>query len=232
MKSATNYGKYIDKYGATGISYEDLGYKLSSDFNDKKPITREVALSMQTDLFKEMKDGGKSLLMKGGNDYTLPYADLITDVWTYAKLYNIEDYSIPFYEIALHGLKEYTGSSLNISDDYQKSLLYCVETGAGLNYTVMKAEVSELKDSTYTGYYGANYDAWKNNIVTDVKKIESDLGSTADQFIVGHKILSEGVTQTEYENGVKVIVNYSFLDYDSDGIKVGARDYIVIGGGK
>ena len=47
---------------------------------------------------------------------------------------------------------------------------------------------------------------------------------TADEYIVER---ANGVTATEYENGVRVLVNYNAVDYTDGGLTVPARSYIV-----
>ena len=49
----------------------------------------------------------------------------------------------------------------------------------------------------------------KENIIADCKQISDLLSKVSDTSIEQHTILSEGVNQTEFENGVTVIVNYT-----------------------
>ena len=46
-----------------------------------------------------------------------------------------------------------------------------------------------------------------------------------DKTIVDHKEVKKNVTLTEYDNGVKVYVNYTDADVTVDGIKVSAKNF-------
>ena len=232
ITSVEKYVSKIAKYGTSNIAFEDLGYRINSDYNPKKAVTRQMALEMQVEEFASLNENGSGLILKGGNDYTLKYADVVTDMWIESKMYNIEDRSIPFYQMAVHGLVDYTGTALNLSDDYETSLLRSIETGAGLYFTVMSEPVSSLADTEYTEYYGAEYDLWKDTIISLNDEVQEALGSVYNQYITNHENVTSTVTMTEYEDGTKVIVNYGYSDYTYDGYVVSARDYIVIGGDK
>lgn len=232
LTSLNKFVSAIEGYGAENIAFNDYGYTLSSDYNPKKTVTREESMELQTEALAGLVDSGNGIMIQGGNDYALQYADIVTDMWIDSKLYNIENESVPFYQIALHGLVDYTGTALNLADDYETTLLRSLETGAGVYFTVMEEEVSALGDSEYTNYYGANYDMWRDTIVSLVDTLNSDLGHVYNQFIVDHRSIAAGVTLTEYEDGTQVIVNYNYTDYTYEGNTVAARDYIVIGGDK
>lgn len=232
LTSLNKYVSTISGYGASNIAFNDYGYTLSSDYNPKNTVTRAESMQMQEDAFKDLAEAGNGIMIQGGNDYALEYADIVTDMWIDSKMYNIENESVPFYQIALHGLVNYTGTALNMADDYETTLLRSLETGAGIYFTVMQEDVSTLGDSEYTYYYGANYSMWRDTIVSLTDAMNSELGHVYDQFIVNHCSLTNGVTLTEYEDGTQVIVNYNYTDYEYEGNTVAARDYIVIGGDK
>ena len=218
-------------YGADGVALEDIGYKLNSDFNPKKLVTREQSMEMQMNAMKDISAGSK-LITKGGNDYSLAASNVVTDVWLESKLYNIEDASVPFFSIAIHGLVDYTGTAINLSNDYKTSILNSVENGAGLYYSVMSEGVDKLSESEYTNLYGADYSKWSETITEDVNRIRGDLNCVASEFVKDHTIITKDVRCVEYENGVSVIVNYGYDDYDYNGTTVKARDFVVIGGDK
>lgn len=52
----------------------------------------------------------------------------------------------------------------------------------------------------------------------------------ANQFIVGHTRLAEGVYQTTYEDGTRVVVNYSTQPYTAGPVSVPAQGFMVVRG--
>ena len=126
----------------------------------------------------------------------------------------------------------YTGKPVNLANDWQTELLRCAEYGAGLNFTFMAEDAKILQDSLHSSYYGSTFAYWKEDAAKIINDYQAAMDGLNAQRIIGHAILAENVTCTEYENGAKVFVNYGDEDYEADGIAVTARSYIVTGGEK
>lgn len=223
IKSMADYAK---KTG-TGVGYEDVGYLLSGDYNLKRLVSRADSARMQTEALAKVKAEGTKILLPAGNQYVLPYVDLITDMALEGKNYLILDYQIPFYQIAIHGLTSYTGSAMNLSGDPEQVLLKSAESGAGLNFTYFAASSDVLQDTEYMEFYGADYSRWKKIGLEYYERYKKEMAGLNDQFITDHKFLSKDVTATTYENGTVVYVNYGVTDYAENGLKIPARDYLV-----
>lgn len=224
------YAKEIARFGAKGIAFEDIGKILSADYNRKNLVSREKAKKLQMERLKELSSQGYNIMIHSGNIYAVPYADFIVNVNLATKGYNIIDEEIPFYEIALHGLISYAGSPINISPNYYEDLLKTVETGAGLYFSFMAADIFALRDSRYTNYYSSDFNERKDDAINLYYKMKTDLGHIYNQFITDHQKLAKGVYMTEYEDGTQVIVNYNERAYTHKGKEIPAKDYIVEGG--
>jgi hypothetical protein len=213
------------KYGV-GASFENDGRDLSSDFYRKNPHSRESVSRLQEDRFKGL-DSTK-VMINMGNDYAVPYVDVVTRMDLRGSEYTILDEYIPFYQLALHGYIDYTGDPINICGNAQDELLYSAEYGAGLSYTIMRESAFILQKTLYTEYYGSEFDSCHQDIVDTYKRYNSELGHTFNQEMTGHQKLTETVSCTEYDDGTKVYVNYGYEPYSADGVTVPARDYLVV----
>ena len=59
-------------------------------------------------------------------------------------------------------------------------------------------------------------------------RYNKELGHTFNQRIIDHKMITDKLTCTEYEDGTKVYVNYSYDEVITpEGDKVPLRDYFV-----
>ena len=212
---------------AAGVAFRDIGNLLSADYYVNNTVSREQVKRMNVETLKEAVDQGLKIAIKEGNDYAVPYVDLITDMNLTGNSYAIIDERIPFYQIALHGIKNYTGEAVNLAGDYITALLECAEYGAGLNFSVMKADTTVVQDSAYSCYTSAGYDRWKDRIIPMVNRYQTEMTGLNQQRIVGHDRLDAEVTVTTYEDGTRVYVNYGTVAYDAEGIQVPARDYLV-----
>ncbi len=230
LENMDSYAKEIAEYGVKNIAFRDIGEVLSADYDYKKGVSREKAMSLQVAKLSELEQEGYDMMINSGNMYAVPYADFIVNVNLSTKGYNLLDQEIPFYEIVLHGLVPYAGTPLNLAADYEKALLKTVETGAGLYYTFMAADSFELQDSRYTRYFSADFDEWSEDTRALYQKMKNDFGHLYNQYITGHEQLAKGVYKTEYEDGTQVIVNYNESAYAHNGKEIPAKDYIVEGG--
>ncbi len=224
-KMSDNLSAEAIKYGV-GASFENDGRDLSSDFYKKKPYSREAVSKLQEARFKNL-DSTK-VMINMGNDYAVPYVDVVTNMDLRGSEYTILDEYVPFYQLALHGYIDYTGEPINICGNSQDEILYAAEYGAGLSYTVMKESAYALQKTLYTQYYGSEFASCHQDIVDTYSRYNNELGHVFNQEMTGHEALTDSVTCTEYEDGTKVYVNYSYDDYNAGGVNVPARDYKVV----
>lgn len=219
-------------YGSTGVSFTDIGNLLSADYNPKNYTSRQSVLKLQQETLAGIKESGTLVSLKGGNDYVLPYVDQITNMQLGGNDYLIIDEEIPFYQIAIHGLVEYAGTSVNLSSDVNKTVLESAKTGANLSFSFMYEDISILQESNYRQYYGAQFDLWKDKAQAIYERYYDEMSGLANQYIIGYEQIFDGLTVTEYEDGTKVYVNETNYDQTVYDVTVGAKDYYVEKGGK
>ena len=165
-----------------------------------------------------------------GNDYAVPYVDVVTEMDLRGSEYTILDEYIPFYQLALHGYIDYTGKPINICGNSEEAILSAAEYGAGLSYTIMKESAFILQKTLYTEYYGSEFDSCHKDIVDTYNRYNSELGHTFNQEMSSHEKLTETVSCTGYEDGTKVYVNYGNDEFSDGRNTVPARDYLVVRG--
>jgi len=221
-----NLIKFAKDYNAN-ISLRNTGHLLNSDFNPKELYTREMIIAQQREDLEKTVNGGTKVIINNGNDYAVEYADIITNMDISDTNTAIIDYDIPFYQIALHGKVNYTGDPINMAENFDFEILKSAEYGAGLSFQVMGCSSSRLQDTYYTNFYGADFDLWKDRIATIYSEYSKAFDGLFDKKITNHYLASDKVRVTEYENGAKVYVNYSYDDETVDGITLAARSYLV-----
>jgi hypothetical protein len=216
------------KYGAYGISFQDVGRDLSSDFYRSNPYSREDALVDQSQRLASIKDSGGNIMINAGNIYAAVYSDVITQMDLKGSEYTIIDEYVPFYELAIHGYITYTGNPVNICGTEQDEILESVAYGAGLSYSVMAEDVEALQKTLYPQYYGSSFESVHDRMIETYTRFNNELGHVFNQEMTGHVNLNENVSCTEYKDGTKVYVNFGYTDYSENGVNVPARDYVVV----
>lgn len=226
-KSADLALKNAKKYGVN-VSYQDNGYLLSADYNPDRRVSRAAAKNNQTQKMQEIKDAGLSVMVNAGNDYSLKYADFITNMSLHGNEYAILDATVPFYEIVMHGYKNYAGLPVNLGYEQEQIILESAECGAGLFFVFMEASEEAIQESDFTEYYSANFDSWKERLPELYDDYNKNMAPVCNSLISNHEYLTNSVTVTSYENGYKVYVNFGNVDYADDKVLVPARQYRVV----
>ena len=222
-----NLSKAATKYGAN-VSFQDVGKDLSSDYWRKKYTSRQKAMEDQVAKLTEISNTDQKIMINSGNAYAMPYADFITSMDLKGSEYTILDGCIPFYQIAIHGYKDYTGEPINVCGNQEEELLTCAEYGAGLNFTFMKESSFTLQKTLYSKYYGSDFDEWEEEFKSIYSRYNSEMGHVFNQTIKNHIMINNDVRATIYEDGTTVYVNYGYEAFNYKGVKIPARDYLVV----
>ena len=236
-KYYSNIAKDYKSFGASGLSVSTLGSDLSSDHNDKYAFTREESKDSISDLLETMKADNGSLLVDGGNAYSLKYADHILNVPLNSSENVFASESIPFVGMVLHGYKNFAGTAINLEGDYEKSVLKAIENGAS-PYFILSYQhnnTSELKSFVeFSKYYSIRYNIWLSDLVDTYNKLNDALSSVKYETITGHDIVDTRIVRVTYSNGEQFVLNYNINDYtytDEAGTEhtIPAMDYVKFG---
>ncbi|MCL2442918.1 MAG: DUF5696 domain-containing protein [Treponema sp.] len=216
-----------EKLGIQNIAFRNMGSKLAGDYHERRHISREASVKVRQQQFDKLNQSGSNILMHGGFVYSVPWANIITDMIIDDQNFGITDSSVPFLPIVLHGIVPYTGRAINLAEDYTKNLLKSVESGAGLYFSFMTEETAILQETKFRQFYANEYEKWVGDANALYQKFKADFGHLYNQFITEHVVLAHGVTITGYEDGTRVVVNSSDNDWNYNGNIIKANDYIV-----
>lgn len=227
-KNTDVFAKNAKKLGYN-ISFTDNGYLLSGDYNDNRRVSRAYVRKSQIEKMDSIRENGTSVMINGGNDYALKSTDIITNMVFHGNSYALLDKTVPFYQIALHGYKNFTGLPVNLSYEINQVLLESAETGAGLNFTFMGKTAKSIQETDFTQYFAANFDGWKDELKSVYTKYNADFSPVKNCTITDHEYLTDDVVVTTFDNGTKVYVNFGYINYVTpEGVKVASREYKVV----
>ena len=214
----------INKHKLEAINLRDIGYELNSDFDDGAEIDRHQARINAQEYMKKLSDKAE-LSVDKGSIYALPFVNKIWDIPMSGSNYHIEDYSVPFYQMAISGYVNYVAAPFNDNSDILAQFLKAVEYGAqpqfALTYKMPKG-INYYQEK----YYGYLYE----NHIDSIKELSDKYSKISDAIngssIVNHEG-SENWAVTEYENGVKLYINYSNSDLLIKGKTVSSQDILI-----
>ncbi len=210
------------------LAIGDLGHDVFADLRYNSVINQAQANALvKTTL--DMLAAESALTLNDSAASLAPMADYVTNVSRVSSDYASFCATIPFRQLALRGLTQLVGQDVNLnSRSLQYYLLQAAETGTGVKYTVTAQNPDILKSSHFEAVYAAYWEEWKDEIAKAAAACEELSASIGGQQITDHVILEENVFETTYENGVRVITNYTSQPYESaDGV-VEAGTYLLV----
>ncbi len=205
-----------------GYALNDIGSYLysdySSDFYSRTVSNKEIFAQLP------VLATSKKLMIDTGNFYAIKSADIVSEIpMAPIKANESNAYiGIPFVQMMLHGICEYSAPAMNSSENMTTSFLKSVEYGCLPNVLWYCSTYDDTLDENY--YYDKNI----NDVVALYTKANSALSTIRDARMTAHDKVQDGVYCTEYNNSIKVYVNYTDKPVTINGITVNATDCVAI----
>ena len=216
-------------YNQSNLSLGSLGSTLYSDFNNGSNFTdRQKSEELIKKALSVAQEKAGSIVVDNGNAYTYAYADKTISLPMYSSGYESTTSDVPFAQIALHGLIEYTESAHNLCDDPTIQFLRMLETGSMPYYMLTWSESTVFLDTEFNDIYSSNFYTWNETAIRDYKTLSSIFDGYCDKEITDHVIITNNVRSTTYGDDLTVVVNYGEKDYDFGGATVKAGSFIVV----
>ncbi|MGZ9585113.1 DUF5696 domain-containing protein [Paenibacillus marinisediminis] len=227
---------FLDDYkewNTGALSLRDLGEMVYSDFDPSQAVSRQGALLQATTAAEELHKQVPKLMFNGGNAYGLPYAAAVINAPERSSRMNMTDEDVPLYQIVLHGYVDLAGAPFNqggaVHD--RTALLRAAETGMNVFVDWFYADAATVKETDYDQYMSNHYQIWFEQAVSQYKELYELSSLTREQPITGHRKLAEGVTWTQYANGITVVVNYNDSAVQMDDITIEGLSFAIGTGG-
>lgn len=228
QENYTEFEKSAEKYDIAGVSFLSLGEYLAYNYNDSNYVTKAACREIWQTMLESSKEKFGSAIAEGGNAYVLGSADIVMSIPTEDSGYQITTKSVPFYQMAVHGLVDFTGKAGNLSSDLQKDKLKWVEYGYLPYFELTYTGSEELMYTDYNTLYSSTYDAWLEEAASIYKDFNKNLTEVRNAYMVSHEEVAENVYKVTYDNGYAVYVNYNKENVTVDGETVEAEAYIVV----
>lgn len=219
LKKAGNY-RYLSVGDMAGMYYAD--YRFNGFISGE-----QGNLVLENNLAKMAE--GRELALTNPHIDKIGYGSIAVDISRESSDYLTFSATIPFKQLVMNGLIDYTTEDVNISSrNPAYFVLQSAETGAYPKFIVTAKNVDVLQNSDYGYLYSVQYPLIRDKIEAvyrECSEIRSRIGTSE---ITGHECLADGVYRTSYATGVQVTVNYNLYDVTlEDGATIGAEDYLV-----
>lgn len=221
----------IDKINISGVSLRDMGELLTSDKRRTNVIDRQESKQIVLGQLELMEENIGEMMFDGGNSYAWAYASDLINIPGGHNPYYIVDEEVPFYQMIINGYIDYTSSSINLRDSYDKQeiILRMVEYGSAPHFTLSYNDSSEIKYTGLNSLYSTQYETWLADASDIYEKTNNALSHVTGNTMIDHSILDDGVKRVSYDNGVTIYINQTKESTNIGGIEIPAMNYVVEG---
>lgn len=221
--------------GINSISIDNFGSALSGDYKKNSEMFKNDAIREQIKSLDLINEGIKNINLYQPYDYAFSYISHAKDIPYQSTQKELLDYSIPFYQLVVNGLFDYSSENINanIEDGVEYHVMKLIETGANPQFIFTYDSSAKLINTIYNEYYNTQYSNWLETVSSIYNELVR-LGIYECQ-LTSHTKLSENIYLVTYHNNVtdqdiRIILNYSFARYHYNGTNqdVAAKSYLVL----
>lgn len=223
----SKYLKKITAYNPAGITFSRIGELIYGDNSKRRPMDLHTCVDTWEKFMDSTKDKLGSCAVQGGNIYAAKKADWLYNIPMNASGCPINDETIPFYQMVLHGLVDYSGTPGNLSYSFTQTLLNWVEYGCVPYFELTYSGTEEIMKTFYDKLYSSSFDTWKETVKQTFNDISGYSKSIQEAYIIKHEKFDMNRVKVTYSNGVRIYVNYNESEWLVDSISVPSEDYLV-----
>ena len=227
------FGKLTENAGNAGVhalALDSVGTKLYSELSSDGMGRNQALRNLQTTLdgVDAAMDG---VLVEGANVYAATEASALIRTPFRSSGYDLEDVSVPFYQMVFHGYVNYTLDATNLASDPATRTLNCIEFGASPLFSLVGRNQDELIGSRLDALYSADASDWLDFAAEQYSQINAALRSVQNSTMTDYQVLSNPVRVVTYDNGTKIYVNYGEAT-TVNGIRLEAKGFAVVENGR
>ncbi len=212
------------------VCFAELGSWLSADLGKAHPSSRGESVQSIRKTLREAIERNGTAAVTGGNWYVCGTGARLYEIPDNDSGYYQTDYTVPFWQMVMHGSVEYSSLALNLSYDFTVQKLRYVETGSIPHFILTENSPNLLHGTDYNGIFTSEYSLLKETVLSVYKEMNERLGSVWGLTIDRHEILSDTLVKLTYSDGSAAYINYGDAEASADGNTIPATDYIIVKG--
>lgn len=222
--------QYLKGIPVAGLTYDKLGNTLYKDQTNKEYSRQKTAESFAE---TAAKGNQKAVTAQttGGNLYMLKQTAVVRDITGKKTGIALSDQAVPFYQMVVHGMVNYTGSPVNLYYNTAQQLLEMIEYGFAPYFEITAESPRKLKGTDYEQLFTSEYAQWKDSILKTAKEFEA-LAEFYSEYMIKHEQVTDTLAAVTYSNGKTIVVNYSQAEAEYQGVKIPKESFRIIGKGR
>ena len=140
--------------------------------------------------------------------------------------YKVLDEEIPFYQMVFRGYLPMTSPLINREAEPQQTFLKSLSLGVIPAYSISATYPDSLRDTDHTAFANAYWEGFREDIIENLSIVNTVFPAIEGASIIGYTKDGD-LTVTEFDNGVRLFVNFGDKAVHSDAGRVEAGSYLL-----
>lgn len=218
--------------GNVNLGIEDLGNLVYANYKAGEEVSLYEGGMLVDNALKVLSED-RNIILYNPTAERMLYAAYCADISRESSDYGLIKHNVPFRQIIMNGLTNYTTLNVNESSSgWDYYLLQALELGSSPKFKITAKSVDRLKENNYNELYSTEYDILKADIKAMAETIDKEFASIGTTEITNHEIIADKVFVTTYATGTKVAVNYNTFDVNTEYGVIGKMGYTTVKGGE
>ncbi len=212
------------------ICFGELGSWLTADLGTEHPSSRGEIIDSVQQVLQNAISQNETTAAVGGNLYVCKIGARLYDIPDNDSGYCQTDYTVPFWQMIMHGAVSYSSLAVNLSYNFKVQKLHYVETGSIPHFILTENSPNLLHGTSYSGIFNSEYRVLKETVLSVYREMNERLNSVWGLTIDRHEILSDTLVKLTYSDGSAVYINYGDHEATVDGNIIPPTDYLLVKG--
>jgi hypothetical protein len=156
------------------------------------------------------------------NSYLWKYVDRFLKAPVLNTQYILETDTVPFLQILLNGTMELYAPYSNFSFYTQEDILRMIDYNVYPSFVITSEPAHLLSNTNSLTYYSTEYGLYRDIIRSVYDQVSRSLAPVKGTNWINRQVLADGVIMNSYENGARILINYSGDDVPYQNVTIPA----------
>jgi hypothetical protein len=225
--------RQMERFPVTSVSLGGFPEMLHSDYATGNFLSASDIMELYTGMFQGMEsDLDLGINLYQPNQYLWPYTDRFLHAPVFSSQYLIETDTVPLLTMVLQGSMDLFARYSNFSFYSTQDILRMIDYNVYPSFLITEESATLLLSTNSSDNYSSQYEIYRDLILEVYGKVNAVLREVKDARWIDRQVLADGVIVNEYDNGARVVVNYTANPFEYQGITVPAEEARVFASGR
>lgn len=206
--------------GIESMTFEGFTNRLYADYSGQD-TTVTKAIELYQNALDQISEKHLVNAVKP-NQYLWAYTDRFLQTPMFSSQYLVQTDTVPFLQLVLNQSMELFSTYVNFSFYNQRDILRMIDYNTYPAFVLTHNPSYELASTNAADYYSTQYIYYMDMIKNVQAQMNGALSSVQNAKWINRTVLAPGVILNAYDNGIKIVINYTDTAYTHAGVTIDA----------